>query len=207
MDPIQPPPTYTPPKTTNSGVFGTKIPASVAFVIAVLLFFLPFAEVRCNGTALAQNSGFGIAIGTQWKNVMGGGMFGNSDLGGNNSNEELNKKQDPNIYAIAAMGLGVLGLLLSFAGSKGGAMGGLVTGLLSAGALIGLMIDLKNNPKLKSSDLNTPKTDNGNLGLDRLGNMEVTVDFTAWFYIAIIALLAAALFSYKRMQQANRLGT
>src|SRR5690242_10989053 len=58
------------PATPSPGLFATKIPASAAFVLAVLLFFLPFAEVRCNGNAVVNNTGLGIAIGSPWKEVV-----------------------------------------------------------------------------------------------------------------------------------------
>jgi hypothetical protein len=202
MDPIQPPP-YPVAATANTGVFGTKIPSAVAFTVGILLFLLPFAQVKCGGTVLAENSGLGIAIGTEWK-TMGdnGGLFGKNDPGEANAKTDMQKKQDPNIYAIAALGLGVLGLLLSFANAKAGGSGGLVTGLLSAGALIGMMINLKNSSQLKSPDVAKP--DNGMLGLGNLNNATPTMEFTPWFYIAVVAFLAAAFFCYRRMQLNKR---
>jgi hypothetical protein len=200
MDPLQqPPPFSVAAPAANTGVFGTKIPSAVAFTVGILLFLLPFAQVKCGGTVLAQNSGLGIAIGSEWKAAKGGGgLFDKNDLGGTNSTPDKQKKQDPNIYAIVALGLGVLGLLLSFANPKAGGTGGLVIGLLSAGALIGMMIDLKNSSQLKSPDV--PKPDDGMLGLGNLNNAIPTMEFTPWFYIAVAAFLVAAFFCYRRMQ-------
>lgn len=185
-----------------SGIFGTRIPSAVAFAVGVLLFLLPFAQVKCNGTALLQNSGLGIAMGSEWKKV-GGSMFDEKGLGGTTTKDNNEKKQKPNIYAIAALALGVLGLLLSLANAKAAGLGGLVTGVLSAGALIGMMIDLKNSSELKAPDMGGSKPDDGGLGLDKLSNMKITIDFTPWFYVAVVAFLVAVFFCYKRMQSAR----
>ena len=53
--------------TSSTGLFGTKIPASAAFLVGILLFLLPFAEVKCNGETVASNTGIGIAMGKDWK--------------------------------------------------------------------------------------------------------------------------------------------
>src|SRR3954471_14062422 len=62
---------------SSTSLFGTKIPSSIAFLLAILLFLLPFAEIRCNGAAVANNTGLGIATGTEWKEVVTKSIFGN----------------------------------------------------------------------------------------------------------------------------------
>ena len=143
---------------------------------------------------------------------------GNSFMKEFNANESDNEKKkttsgsekkDPNMFAMIALGLGVLGLLLSFAKAKVAMAGAMVTGLLSAGALIGLMMDIKKQVKLEMPG-KSDRNDGDNLfkGLDNLGdNMGVSVDFTPWFYIAIIAFLAAAFFCYKRMSSGAKTQT
>jgi hypothetical protein len=111
-------------------------------------------------------------------------------------------KKEPNLYAMIALGLGIIGLLLSFANAKAALGGAMATGILSAGALIGLMLDIKKKVKL---DLPKTNTDN-EVGdtFNKLGeNMNISVVFTHWFYVAVIAFLAAALFCYRRMQAAK----
>jgi hypothetical protein len=77
-----------------------------------------------------------------------------------------------------------------------------VTGIASAGALIGLMLDIKKKIKLDTGSSGGKKSEGG--GLDDFGKeltekMNISVDFTPWFYIAVLAFLAAAFFCYKRM--------
>jgi hypothetical protein len=197
MDPIQQP--SVPPVTSGSpGIFGTKIPSSVAFAVGILLFFLPFAEIKCGGSVIAKNSGFGIAVGNNWQTVTSGkGMFGGMD---ETTETKKDNKRDPNIYAIAAMALGVLGLLLSFANVRAAAGAAVAIGVLSAAALIGLMLDLKKMVNSDPAFKDTKSDDGGMFGLDKIGDsMKPVLDFTPWFYVALIAFLAAAFFSYKRM--------
>lgn len=187
------------PPSPAPGIFGTKIPSGVAFAVGILLFLLPFAEVKCNGNSLANNTGLGIATGMEWKSSANS-MFGNDFMGGANpAKVDNNQKQDPNIYAIIALALGIIGFALSLTNVRASMGSALVSGILSAGALIGLMIDLK-------KDVKTPLTDEADNGFaDKIGdNMKITLDFTPWFYIAVVAFLAAAFFCYKRIQSAKR---
>ncbi|HEY2720934.1 MAG TPA: hypothetical protein VGI82_04375 [Chitinophagaceae bacterium] len=197
MEPAQPSQSSIPASSTattaSTGLFGTKIPSTTAFLIAVLLFFLPFAEIRCNGEPLASNTGVGIAIGTDWrevvtKNIFGGGFHSNSR--DNSFDESDKRKQDPNKFAIAALGLGIVGLLLAFAAPKGGGTAGVVIGILAAVSLVAMLFDLKSKIKsensLKSSDLNVD------------ASVGVTVDGTIAFYFAIILFILAAVFSWQR---------
>lgn len=112
-----------PVKTSSTGLFGTRIPASAAFLVAILLFLLPFAELRCNGAAVAYNTGLRIAIGNDWKEAVTKNLFGNSfdnNLGNTSSNDDQMHKQDPNKFAIAALGLGIIALLIAFFCSERG---------------------------------------------------------------------------------------
>jgi lipopolysaccharide export LptBFGC system permease protein LptF len=109
-------------------------------------------------------------------------------------------------FAMAALALAVLGLGLAFTNAKTGGSGGLVAGILSAGALIALMINEKSNLKTSISNQAVDKAKDGadTLGFDKIGdsmnNIKPTLDFTPWFYVVVIAFLAAAFFCYKRMQ-------
>jgi hypothetical protein len=180
---------------SSTGIFGTKIPATAAFLVAIFLFLLPFAEVRCNGSALANNTGLGIAMGGEWKEVVSKNIFGES-LTTNNDRKEFNQKQDPNIFAITALALGVLGLIIAFLNFTGGGRINLFIGLLAAASLIAMLIDLKSKAKsdtsVKSSDVNF------NMG------MNITVDGTGWFYLTLILFIAAAVFSWQRSKVAAK---
>ncbi len=181
-----------PPPVPVYNVFGTKIPSGVAFAVGILLFLLPFAEVKCNGNAFAKNTGLGIATGKEWKSSEN--LFGASRP--ETSKSDGNQKNDPNAYAIIALALGVIGLALSMTNARAAIGGALVSGILSAATLIGLMVDLKQQAKDP-----TPMRDKigGDFGAT-LNDIKVTIEFTPWYYIAVISFLVAAFFCYKRMQ-------
>lgn len=205
MDTIQPTTSATAPAT--AGIFGTKIPSTVAFAIAVLLFFLPFIDIKCNTISLQTVSGVQLATGFKMKNNSSDNSFLN-DVKTDSVDKTITKAttstddKDPNLYAMIALGLGILGLVLSFTKAKAAIGVAMVTGVASAAAMVGLLLDIKKKVKM-----DMPDTGSGNDisdGIDKIGKtvsdkMNISVDFTPWFYIALIAFLAAAFFCYKRM--------
>jgi hypothetical protein len=200
------PPGYYPQAAT--GVFGTKIPSSVCFAIGLLLFFLPFAEFRCkppdekthalldmmNIKITASNTGLGLALGTDWKF----NLPQEAGIGGEDNKPKWTKDvkgKEPNTYAIIALGLAALGLGISFANSRSAAAVNIATGLLCSGSLLGLMFDLKK----KSGDLIGGFKKTGN-SFEVGDYTDVSFSFTPWFFVAVVAFIAAAFFSYKRMR-------
>ncbi len=195
--------------TPAPGLFGTKIPSSVAFVVAVLLFFMPFIDIKCNDMSLQTVSGIQLATGFKMKNKNSGNSLFN-DFKTDKTDKNItrtttkNDKKDPNLYAMVALGLGVLGLLLSFTNAKAAIGSAMVTGIASAGALIGMMLDVKKKVKLDMPSTGSKSDDSISKGIENFGKelgdkINITVDFTPWFYIAVIAFLAAAFFCYKRL--------
>jgi len=181
------------------GMFGTRIPSSVAFVLGILLFLLPFSEIKCTGTTLTNKSGLDFALGNDWKPAS---SYGKEFLGKMTTKMTGKKEGKSQIFAIAALALGILGLIVSFVATKNGLSIGVVTGVLAAGALIGLMFEVKKWFKDLLAEQAAEKVKEGadTLGLDKVGDsMNAGIAFTSWFYIAIIAFLAAAFFCYKRM--------
>lgn len=206
--PTPPPPNTSYSAPASTGLFGSKIPTTVAFVVGILLFLLPFSEIKCNNTVFADKTGLGFVIGSDWKSA-------NNGLGGDDSTKEVTSKTNSEkegyaqYLAIAALALAVLGLLFSFGGSKGGGTSGIITGVLSAGALIGVMIEVKRwfNAGLAKEAADKAKDGTDTLGMGKLGESMSNgfqINFTPWFYIAIIAFLAAAIFSYMRKRSMDR---
>ncbi|MCG2617619.1 hypothetical protein LZZ85_25185 [Terrimonas sp. NA20] len=176
-----------PQKTHTS----SKTPSSIAFAVGALLFFLPFLEIKCNNMSLQKLSGAELATGYKIKgpgsqNTLFEGLVReNTD---NKPGISKDENKEPNLYALAALALGGLGLILSFTNIKAAGIGGVLTGSLAAAALIGLMIDV--NRQLKSE-----------MKFDGVSSdVSIAVDFTPWFYISIVSFALAAYFSYKRMK-------
>lgn len=192
--------TYAP----SPGMFATRGPSTIAFIVAILVFLLPFTEIRCGGTKIMSKSGIDYALDKEWKTVTGG--LPQTDAADKSMNVGKEQKGNTRYYILAALGLGILGLVLGLATSKGSAAGGILAGLLAAGALIAFMLELKNNfensLREQAIDKATEGADEAGMeGISRtMGDMKPTLAFTPWFYIAIIAFIAAAIFCYLRMR-------
>ena len=182
------------PATT--GMFGSSMPSAVAFLAAILLFLLPFAEVRCNGTALANNTGLGIAMGSDWKEVITKNIFGDSGEMETKEKKEYNKSHDPNVFAIIALALGVIGFLVAVLAVARKSNINFYIGLFAAASLVAMLIDLRSKAKSDTSlnssnvDVNVP--------------VKITVDGTAAYYIAVVVFIVAAILS---LQRTKRRGT
>jgi hypothetical protein len=198
MDQQQPLISPTPPVSPSppsGGAFGTGIPSSVAFLVAILLFFMPFVDIKCNNMSLQTVKGIDLATGFKMKS---------NDISADKTETKdstSDDKKKPNMYALAAIVLGVVGLLLSFVKARTAISGALFTGILGAAALIGMMIDIKRQVKLDMPKGSSKTTDDISKGIsDMTDKINISVDFTPWFYLSVIAFLAAAFFCYKRMQ-------
>ncbi len=200
-------PTTATATTPAPGIFGTKIPSTVTFAIAVLLFFLPFIDIKCNNLSLQTVSGVQLATGFKMKNNSSGNSFLN-DMKTDTVDKTITKAttktddKDPNLYAMIALGLGILGLVLSLTNAKAAIGGAMVTGIASAAAMVGLLLDIKKKIKMDIPDTgsgNDISDDINKIGKTVSDKMNISVEFTPWFYVALIAFLVAAFFCYKRM--------
>jgi hypothetical protein len=203
------PPVYTAPP---GGMFGSKVPSVTGFAIGLLLFLMPFIDIKCNGVSLQQVKGFELATGFEMKKSSTNPYL--DDVKTEGVDNEIKKattgsdKKEANLFAMVALGLGVLGLILSFTNVKAAVGGAAIAGVAATGAMIGLMLDVKKKVKMDLPDLSnqTPDNDVGNT-VDKIGSeikdvadkMNITVDFTPWFYIAAVAFLVAAFFCYRRL--------
>lgn len=189
-------------------VLSGKTPSSVTFMVAVLLFVMPFIDIKCNNMSLQQVTGLQLATGFKMKDMDSKNTWLEEDKKENSTTKTKDKSnhKDPNLYAIIALGLGVLGLGLSFTNAKAAIGVAMVTGIASAVSLIGLMLDIKKKVRLDMGNNNTKTTSTDSLSneLDKFSKdlgekLNISVDFTPWFYITVLAFLAAAFFCYKRM--------
>lgn len=221
MDTNQPTPTATTTTTTTippvyaappGGMFGSKVPSVAGFAVGVLLFLMPFIDIKCNGVSLQQVKGFELATGFEMKKTSTNPYL--DDIKTDGVDTEIKKattgsdKKEANLFAMVALGLGVLGLILSFTNVRAAVGGAAIAGVAATGAMIGLMLDVKKKVKMDLPDLSnqTPDNDVGDT-VDKIGSeikdvadkLNITVDFTPWFYIAAVAFLVAAFFCYRRL--------
>lgn len=164
--------------------------STIGFLVGALLFLLPFVEVKCNNMTIAKNTGLGLAIGSEFKV--------SADMNMGDQNTELNTtkttKEKGKMYIVAAvaLGLGVLGFLLSLVakGSSKAVTG--IIGLAAAACLIVLMFQVK--PDIETELKNSGGGDNS---LDQFtSSMKPVASFTLWYYLSVASFLAAAIMSF-----------
>lgn len=207
MEPVSPVQPVSPGEAPR-GIFGTNIPSSACTILAFLLFFLPFAEIRCDGGSngfssmmssqsmtVASNSGMGLAIGQSWKVSMG--AFGQEM--GLEKQQQLGNRESPNYYALIAWVLALGAVIFSLVKWRWGAQLAMVSAVVSFASMIGLFIDLKNKVK------DVPGASNTGSAVDRYTDANLEMSFTLWFYAAALLLLAAAYFSYKRASTQSKI--
>ncbi|RYY57752.1 MAG: hypothetical protein EOO09_01475 [Chitinophagaceae bacterium] len=163
-------------------VFSTKIPSTVVLAIGLLLFLMPFLEIRCNGMAFAKFSGVQLATGFK---IEAPGT--NETLTGRlqEVSGDKGKSHGANPYAIAAILLTAAALALAFTRSRGTVTAGMVTAILAAAALIALMVDIRSQAGMEAGSQD---------------GVLISVDLTHWFYLSVIAAIVGAVFCWRRLR-------
>lgn len=161
-------------------------PNSVAFLVATLLFLLPFVDIKCNGRTYASNTGIGLALGTNYKTSS---TIKTDDSGFGNKEISITEKQSGKMYAVAlvALLLGITGIILSIIHAGPSKINAMI-GVLAALALVVLLIQVRYDLRHRSSEEIT--------GFDE--GLRVRAEFTAWYYLSLVSFIIAAFLSYWR---------
>jgi len=188
-----------------AGFWGTKIPGTVAFGLALLLFFMPFLEIKCNSITLQKVSGAQLATGFEIKgpgsddSVVGSFDKMNTD---HSRVSHSRGKNDPNVFALLSLVLGVVGFVMSLIDKKGALTSGVISGILGTVSLIATLIDVKRKVKMDLPEMTGRSSNTGSTDLEKLGDsMYIAVDFTAWYYITVLVFVVATWLCFKRMQR------
>src|SRR5215204_1712519 len=96
---------------TEENFFRKKYTTTIAFAVGILLFLLPFVEVRCNGMTVAQNNGVGLAFGSDYQ--LGKDM---SSLQDTFNKSDDTKKTGPSKESGKVYDFALIALLLGVAG-------------------------------------------------------------------------------------------
>ena len=190
------------PASSSPVMFASKTPSAILFIIAVLLFLMPFVDIKCGGMKLQDVKGFELATGF---NLKSGGsdmpLFDEANTPGVDrtitKTATKTDRQQPNMFALVALILAAAGVGLCFVNNKIAVTGAMAAGVLSVASLAGLHFDIKH--EAKTSLAGKPDDIGGKIS-EGLKGLNITVDFTPWFYITAAALLAGAFLSYKRLQ-------
>lgn len=184
----------------STSFYRKRFSSTVCFTLAVLLFFLPFAEFKCGGMTILENSGIGIATGRPWKPAMNWGkdQWTENLRDAGKSHESL-LKDDLNIFALAALAAGLFGIAVSFARVSWRSTAGMCAGILGAAMLIALMIQfriqLHSALSGKEKKEAVPDLDMGGI---------IRLQFSFWYFLSLAAFLAGAFLDYMRDKMALR---
>ena len=175
------------PFTAGDHLFQKKGTTSVSFLLALLLFFLPFVQVTCNDKPFVQNTGIGLAFGTDYKMV-----DDESSVKSNKEDAPFNldvKREKGKMYVMALVALiaGATGLFVSLTDKPFRSVTSIVSGILAAICLLIVMLQIKSDIKTEG---NFPATGS-------FQAVKVSVAFTLWFYLSVIFFLLAAFFGYQ----------
>src|SRR3982751_2402530 len=118
------------PSAPSPGMFGTKIPSSVTFAVGVILFFMPFIEIKCSSMTIQSVSGMQLATGFKVKSNSDNSLLSGIESKNDFKMESSDNKEGSNIYAALALFFGVLGFILSMMNLRAGGIRGLIMGLL-----------------------------------------------------------------------------
>jgi hypothetical protein len=184
----------TPTIATSSAKGSPFGPVSVSFLVGVLLFLLPFVDIKCGGTTIKEVRGFELATGFKVEDKsMNQSIFGNMGIDQSEQNTKA-EKRDPNMFALAALGLGILAFIIAFRAKGDRSVIAAFMGALASVALIALMINIKTDPSLNTSS-KTKSPDDFNLNL---GDDIIKVEFTPWIYLTILLFLVGAFLSWRK---------
>ena len=159
---------------------------SLAFLVAILLFLLPFVNIKCNDRKFASNTGIGLAFGVNYKTT----SQLKSDKDKRDMNLTVSEKQSGKMYvaALIALLLGITGLILTILNPRYNKITTMIA-VLAALALIVLLLQIKYDVQDKSShDITDGLT----------AHLKVAVDFTVWYYLSLVSFIAASFLSYRQ---------
>lgn len=174
------------------GILAGKLPASASFVIGLLLFLMPFVDIRCGSVSVKQATGIELATGFEIRDTRpNNSLFGN----GNGTPMLDGDTRRGDKFALAALLLGLAAAIVALMNFKARSFLGMILGAATTLSLIALMIDIKSRIRSDSQ----PGYNNNN-GFDlNLGNdINITANFTGYFYLAVILFALGAYFSYKQ---------
>jgi len=165
----------------------------IVFASGLLLFLLPFAEIKCGSTTLVQNSGIGIALGTKWKSpILGGSENLFKDVNSTIKEDQKNVlSKGPNIFVLIALASGLAGIVFSFSQLKIKHAGGMAAGILAAFMLVAMMIQFKIIVRSKIAEQGKSQYSDFDIG------SVLKVSFTLWYFLSVASFLSAAFFCYK----------
>ena len=175
-------------KPIQRGLFGSPFLSSGAFLVGILLFFMPFLEIKCNTVSVVKITGVNLATGYDIKgpgndNTMFGRMesfTGSSETG----------KREPYEYALVALSFGIAGFLLSLLKGKVGSFSAIIFGIFGFCTMIVMMIDIQRDVK-----------NQGNSVFDTDYPLKIEAEFSIWYFLVMFLFAVGAVLGFLRTKR------
>ena len=202
-----------PNEQENSRTIVLKLPSfksrsisNGTYILALLLFFMPFINIKCNDRPLASITGKDLVMGYDSKKALKNSMFKNFpeqdktksidqsekdkslEEESSDSDEEKAFKdvEKPNPLAIASVLMCLIGIIFSFIKTRVAVLTAAIAGALSCVLLIFIFLSMF--PKMHELDAG-------------LNYLSMSVSFSFWFYLCIIVLGIGSYFAHRSYQE------
>lgn len=187
--------------TTTAELYRKPYLPTFSYALGLLLFLLPFFDIKCNNMTVAQLKGIDVAFGTR-PNLSGDLENIQNSFGGQRTDETAAPAKQKGeghliLTALIAFLLGVVGLVLSLVNKGRNQRPNMIVGALGAVALIASWIQVTAyvSDNAKSTDGNTDT--GGALG----GMVSVSASPTFWFVLCVVCFGVSAYYCYKQSQR------
>jgi hypothetical protein len=166
------------------------------FTVVILLFFLPFMEVRCNDQEIVHASGMAMALNLKFETNedlfggMGGMMKDNNEM--QSALDKNNRK--PDVFGIITLFLMVIGIAFQFVPSLSKPW---ISALIGGIALIALLLMYFIYTKGWEDKLNSG-------GVEMLGYMRFTLHFVYGYWLALLGCIGLLAYNIFNQIQDNR---
>jgi hypothetical protein len=196
--------------TIPTGFLKGRYGVTGSFTVGVLLFFLPFVTIKCNDVKLASatgmeiSTGFELKPGKDWENL--GNIFDNPEKNARRNHRNVDSssekyrssttseptesgnvnKLEPNYFLATSLAMGVLGILFSLLPVAkrwwlclAAGWTGIVGFIISVFAIFDTTRDYRVDA----------------------GFIKLSVNFTGWFFLSVIAFITAIVLSHRQWNE------
>ena len=180
--------------TNTTDIYRKPYLPTALYALALLLFLLPFFDIKCNNVSMAKLSGISMATGGKPSLSSEMTDMQNSFPGERRrSASSFEGEGQLFVTALFALLLGVAGLLYSLLNKGDNQRPAVYIGALGALALIGSWIQVNSFVSENSRTQGVQMPDNQFSSM-----MKVSASPTFWFVLCLLCFLAAAYISYQK---------
>ena len=188
--------------TTTAELYRRPYLPSLSYAVGLLLFLLPFFDIKCNNMTIAQLKGIDVAFGGKpsisrdLEQIQNG--FGKRSMDAS-ANAAAQPQSEGHLFisALLALALGVIGLIFSLVNRGKNQRLNMIVGILGVVALIASWIEVS-----VYVDANSQSESGQAPGRsDFSGMVRISASPTFWFILCVICFGVSAYYCYKVSQR------